>query len=1086
MKFFLPAAALLCSVSSLPLGAAPGDVLFTEQFRNDRDFTRDWIASGSGSSDIDRLAVNSAPRSLSLSGDRVAVTTRRGRIDAAVAAASLSLWIRRGGDAFSEDPDAGEDLTLEYQNDSGSWITLARYAGDGAAGEVLVPSFALPADALHRDLRLRLTLEQASGNGFDFWHIDDVVLTETAAQRCQVYRDTFSAASYGNSDGSLNWSGNWVESDHRGGGATGGAVQISGGELTLVGNNTRDNNAVYRQLNASGFSSATLSFDFDIAGGVEAEDAALVQVSGNGGASYTQLQRIEGFDNASNGNSRRFDISAFMAADTRIRFAIAADDNTDSCCFGGSGEEIQFDNVQVEVCNAAALTVDHYVISHASPAVTCEAANITITARDRSGAPVDPPAGTVIALTTSAANDGWALVSGNGSLSGNRYTYGAADTAVVVALTRLTPVTGMDIDISDGIASDNDGSAEDPAITFVDAALRFYADGAVDGIAAQVAGKDSDTAAGAQAIALRAIHTDPATGACTALINGTETIGLSYECENPATCFAPTDKFSVNGHAIGGYDNAGVAAYTGVPLSFDASGSAALVLNYSDAGQIQLHASANVDVGGAGSARVGGASNSFVVLPDDLLVSRVESAAAAINPGTTVAAPGFVAAGEAFRVVVEARNSAGAITPNFGRETLPAAVRLNYAGLVFPAGGGDGILRGGDSFAPTALAGQFASSAVSWSEVGTIAVRASIAGGDYLGAGDVRGSISGNIGRFYPHHFQLAASLGAACSAGGYSYMGQAAITADIALRARSKSGGTVRNYDSSELAFPTAGVRFHAENAGDGSDFIGRFIDPGAAANSPFVAAPAWDHGIIATTSASAVIFRRDTAPHGSAAAPDGPFSHLQLGVVLSDGLDGRSFDTALDFNPAASAGFDAGAAADGCLVDASCSGLKVGGPLDIRFGRLRLDGAHGPELADLPVTFITEYWNGAAFTRNSADACTAVPLAAVSYPDGAIDTPANRNVAVGAGSTTGNYASSAAGNIHFIAGDAGHFFSAPGSGGSGSFAVDVDLTDFSWLRYDWNRDGDFADSALPAATYHFGSYRGHDRIIFWREVLQ
>ena len=46
-------------------------------------------------------------------------------------------------------------------------------------------------------------------------------------------RDNFGTASYANNDGTNNWTGNWIETDGGGGGATGGAIQVTGGELRL-------------------------------------------------------------------------------------------------------------------------------------------------------------------------------------------------------------------------------------------------------------------------------------------------------------------------------------------------------------------------------------------------------------------------------------------------------------------------------------------------------------------------------------------------------------------------------------------------------------------------------------------------------------------------------------------------------------------------------------------------------------------------------------------------------------------------------------------------------------------------------------
>lgn len=46
------------------------------------------------------------------------------------------------------------------------------------------------------------------------------------------------------------------------------------------------------------------------------------------------------------------------------------------------------------------------------------------------------------------------------------------------------------------------------------------------------------------------------------------------------------------------------------------------------------------------------------------------------------------------------------------------------------------------------------------------------------------------------------------------------------------------------------------------------------------------------------------------------------------------------------------------------------------------------------------------------------------------------------------------------------------------------VDTSGMDWLKFDWDQDGSHDDD-LPTATVTFGSYRGHDRVIYWQERL-
>lgn len=152
-------------------------------------------------------------------------------------------------------------------------------------------------------------------------------------------RDAFGTAAYSNNDGNNNWSGDWVETDDGGSVATGGSIRIVGGELRLQDNVTGTPN-IYREADllgspGLGLTAAYLTFDYRTSNNLENGDQISVQVSGNGGGSWTTLQT---FSNDSSG-SPSYDISAFIANNTRIRFLLAGG-------FGGT-EFFFVDNVQI-------------------------------------------------------------------------------------------------------------------------------------------------------------------------------------------------------------------------------------------------------------------------------------------------------------------------------------------------------------------------------------------------------------------------------------------------------------------------------------------------------------------------------------------------------------------------------------------------------------------------------------------------------------------------------------------------------------------------------------------------------------------
>ena len=162
------------------LFAAPGTVLFNDNFERASLGTY-WTvnASGGGSAGIGTYTASSGSRSLYTRWGIVYVTSKSFYLST-IAGAQLNFWMRRGSDAFSETPDSNENLVVEYLNDAGSWVALETFLGNGTPGEMLNRTYILPTNALYANFKFRFRQSGGSGSNFDYWHIDDVVLTETA------------------------------------------------------------------------------------------------------------------------------------------------------------------------------------------------------------------------------------------------------------------------------------------------------------------------------------------------------------------------------------------------------------------------------------------------------------------------------------------------------------------------------------------------------------------------------------------------------------------------------------------------------------------------------------------------------------------------------------------------------------------------------------------------------------------------------------------------------------------------------------------------------------------------------------------
>ena len=165
------------ATSSCGALAAPGDELFFDNFNGN---LKDWTLSSSGGDASLGNETRKQGRALRLRWGVVSATSDP--FDASVPGARLDVWIRRGADSFSEDPDAGEDLVVEYLSQTGNWIELLRYGGDDdSPGDIYMPSVQLPEDALHASLRLRFRMTGGSGEDDDYWHIDEPTVIETEA-----------------------------------------------------------------------------------------------------------------------------------------------------------------------------------------------------------------------------------------------------------------------------------------------------------------------------------------------------------------------------------------------------------------------------------------------------------------------------------------------------------------------------------------------------------------------------------------------------------------------------------------------------------------------------------------------------------------------------------------------------------------------------------------------------------------------------------------------------------------------------------------------------------------------------------------
>ncbi|MCP4426223.1 MAG: S8 family serine peptidase [Chloroflexi bacterium] len=184
---------------------------------------------------------------------------------------------------------------------------------------VKLPAGAVPALA-RSDSVAQINLDGAVANAS--------VFTETV-------RDEFSSTAYTNNNGSQNWAGDWLESGESDGPGSG-DLRISSGILKI----RDDNRSLRRAVDLSGATSATLSFDYRRYRLDRSSDYIAIEVSADGGASWTELDRFVGAATDSSYQFTSYDISGYATANTVIRFSASSS--------LGSYDYLYVDNLQIE------------------------------------------------------------------------------------------------------------------------------------------------------------------------------------------------------------------------------------------------------------------------------------------------------------------------------------------------------------------------------------------------------------------------------------------------------------------------------------------------------------------------------------------------------------------------------------------------------------------------------------------------------------------------------------------------------------------------------------------------------------------
>ena len=387
---------------------------------------------------------------------------------------------------------------------------------------------------------------------------------------------------------------------------------------------------------------------------------------------------------------------------------------------------------------------------------------------------------------------------------------------------------------------------------------------------------------------------------------------------------------------------------------------------------------------------------------------------------------------------------------------------------------------------------------------------------NYLAIQGVAGGAR-NVGRIYPNNFELISSSfgprvnqAMVCAmTSPFTYMGED-FGINFQIQAKNLQGVTTQNYvdDFAKLkSFAELDMRAIVDVASAPDiDLTARLVNTSVPTNFDQNQADKWELGVLSLSGDMNVARLVD--------GEDAPLTNVKISFNPNDN---NVNDSAVD---------DLNAAND-VLLDVFDIDLDDGSPdvdplvgpwqyaeigsHEFRYGRLLVENAYGSEFEDLDIGIGIEYYDGTNFVVNDADSCTAIGL---TFPAAQLDFVAGSYEDYGgpdtfeAGDTLIENGDDATVTVfqgrtaRLADGDADEdndtdrpfFTTAPLNEETGRVLVELDLSIISlpFLQYDWRTAGEVYDEEPEGANYddnprgiiEFGSYRGHDRVLNWKEI--
>jgi MSHA biogenesis protein MshQ len=535
-------------------------------------------------------------------------------------------------------------------------------------------------------------------------------------------------------------------------------------------------------------------------------------------------------------------------------------------------------------------------------------------------------------------------------------------------------------------------------------------------------------------LAIRAVKLGDNGVSCAPAFTGEQSLNFTFDRINPTTIVA-VDKTTTPSLSGVSMEAAGVRQTRNV--TFNSNGEATLPFRYDEAGQIEISVSEVTSSG----VREGNVTKSFY--PSKLVAST------ALN-STDHSGGDTQKAGENFSITMTAScPDEDVVIDNYKPQT-DTSIELSVQqqapvvanGTLITSSQGISILATDSSTTQWSPAKELnlTFNAI-YDEVGILNI--AVRDRDYFGSSINSGPAEYiSVGRFIPHHFILK-DEGVVNYLTTSTYMGQPELAFEYQIEAQNLVNEITKNYTGD---YAKSSVTFVAENGNDGKPLGARLAGYDSV----------WNNGVYSGSGIKGSFTRL-------AEEIDGPFDEMLFGLQFID-PDGGIHDRMLNMNADETGN---------CIALANCNAIALSTtPSQIRFGRWHIENAYGPETSSLPLPMSIQFWNGNAFVNNVLDSKTVFDSVKMSKIENDIS-PSTTTL-----SGQGTFSSGSTRDV---------ILTAPSPSARGEVPVTYDIDSLPWLQFDWkNTDstrGPFNNN--PEATATFGLYRGNDRIISWREVV-